>query len=255
MSRFFICILLLLTGILFSACTPPAKNEPPKLDNTSWYALNIGDLTPAQDKSSTLYFGKDGISGSTGCNRYFGSHTLEGEKITFSQIGSTMMFCEETAQQETAFLNALKAAAGYRVTEGKLVLSDKAGQTLVTLAPIQHAELGGPTWNLTMLNNGKQAVSSLPKGIEISAQFKEGRVQGSAGCNTYFASYKVEGEQLTISNPGSTKKMCSQPEGVMAQESLFLQALGNAARFEIREQTLTVYGADNQVLMKFSARP
>jgi heat shock protein HslJ len=253
-SRFFILILTFLTSIMLSACTQPSKNEPPKLDNTSWYALKIGDLTPPEDRPSTLYFGKDGISGSAGCNSYFGSYSLDGEKITFSQIGSTMMYCEEAMEQETAFLNALQAAAGYRVDDGKLELVDSGGKTLITMAPIQHAELSGLVWKLTMLNNGQQAVSSLPEGIEITAQFKDGRVQGSAGCNTYFADYQVEGEQLTIGNPGSTKMMCSEPEGVMEQEALFLQALGNAVKYEIREQTLTVFGEDGEILLQFTTK-
>ena len=147
---------------------------------TAWQALSIGGLIPSATAHSTLYFEKDGVNGSAGCNSYFGSYTLVGKKITFSGLGSTMMYCEETMEQETAFLKALEAATHYRMENETLLLLDANEQTLITLAPIQPADLSGPVWKLTALNNGQQAVSSLPEGVEITAQFIDGRVEGCA---------------------------------------------------------------------------
>lgn len=238
---------------MLSACGALAPVESPGLNSSSWLVLRIGELSLPEKIQSTIYFEKDGVNGSAGCNSYFGSYTQDGQKLTFGELGSTMMYCEEAMEQETAFLKALSSVARYQIEDGKLLLLDNAGQTLITLAPIQHAELSGPVWKLSTLNNGQQAVSSLPEGIEITAQFKDGRLSGSAGCNTYFADYKVEGDQLTIRNPGSTKMMCSEPEGVMDQEALFLQALSQAARYQIREQTLTIFGVTGETLLQFNA--
>jgi heat shock protein HslJ len=240
--------------VMMSSCALPVQNQTPDLENTSWQVVQIGDLTPPANIRSTVYFEKEGVNGSGGCNSYFGSYTRNSEKITFSGLGSTMMYCEEAMDQETAFLNALQSAARYRVEDGKLTLLDASDQTLMILAPIQHAELSGPTWKLSALNNGQQAVSSLPEGAEITAQFKDGRVEGSAGCNKYFATYEVEGDRLMVTNPGSSKMFCGEPEGVMEQEALFLQALPLAARFEIREQSLTIYGETGETLLQFTAQ-
>ena len=40
----------------------------------------------------------------------------------------------------------------------------------------------------------------------------------------------------------------------MEQEALFLQALGNAVKYEIREQTLTVFGEDGEILLQFTTK-
>ena len=39
----------------------------------------------------------------------------------------------------------------------------------------------------------------------------------------------------------------------MDQEALFLQALSQAVRFDIREQSLTVFGANGETLLQFQA--
>ena len=58
---------------------------------------------------------------------------------------------------------------------------------------------------------------------------------GNAGCNSYFASYQLNGDKLTISNAGSTLMACLAP-GVMVQEAAYLEALQKAASYQIKDQ-------------------
>ncbi len=53
------------------------------------------------------------MSGSDGCNNYFGEYVLDGAKLTFKQpMGSTMMACEEPVMaQASSFMQALQATA------------------------------------------------------------------------------------------------------------------------------------------------
>lgn len=253
MPRFFVNLVLVLVVIMSSACSPTASSTLPDLNGTSWVAVQIGDLTPPENIQSTLYFDQGKINGKAACNSFFGEYTIEDGTLAMSGIGSTMMFCAEGMEQETAFLVALEATAAYRLEGESLSLLDADGKTLAVLAKLQHATLEGPLWQLSTLNNGQQAVSSLPAGVEITAQFADGRVSGSAGCNKYFADYTVDGDKLTVSGVGSTKMFCGEPKGVMDQEALFLQAMEKAARFEIREQSLTVFDAEEGVLLQFVA--
>ncbi|MFC1934057.1 DUF4382 domain-containing protein [Chloroflexota bacterium] len=86
---------------------------------------------------------------------------------------------------------------------------------------------------------------------EITAEFvsSEGTVKGSAGCNSYFGSYEVEGDQLSIPGPiGATEMYCMEPEGVMDQEQQYLNTLGTAESYKIDGDKLTI-NCGNQVLI------
>ncbi len=64
------------------------------------------------------------ISGSTGCNRFFGSYSTGADAtIRLDPSGSTMMACsEELTRAEKAFLEALRATTGYRIEGSSLEL-------------------------------------------------------------------------------------------------------------------------------------
>ncbi len=51
------------------------------------------------------------ISGSDGCNSLIGHYALEGDRITFSQLGSTMMLCPKGDAQARALAQALAGAS------------------------------------------------------------------------------------------------------------------------------------------------
>ena len=91
---------------------------------------------------------------------------------------------------------------------------------------------------------------SIIDGTEITATFDstEGRINGSAGCNTYFAEYKAEGGRLSISEMGYTERECLSPEGIMGQEQLFLSILRDALSFEAYDTTLTIFCSGGQQL-------
>jgi len=86
---------------------------------------------------------------------------------------------------------------------------------------------------------------------EVTAEFvsSEGTVKGSAGCNSYFGSYEVDGSQLSIPGPiGATEMYCMEPEGVMDQEQEYLATLQLAESYEIDGDELRIH-CDTQVLI------
>ena len=69
-------------------------------------------------------FGEDGrVSGHGGCNSFGGGYTLNGRKVTFSQMFSTRMACPgEIMTVEHNFLQALEKAERFRRDGTRLVL-------------------------------------------------------------------------------------------------------------------------------------
>ena len=53
----------------------------------------------------------------------------------------------------------------------------------------------------------------------------DGSLNGSSGCNTYSATYLVNGSQLSITPPLGPGMMCAEPAGIMEQEAAFLGLL------------------------------
>ncbi len=75
------------------------------------------------------------MSGTSGCNRYFGRATAESGRLSVGPLGSTMMACPQDAMdQEQAYLAALQAAASYTIEGSELRLSPAAGQPTLVFA-------------------------------------------------------------------------------------------------------------------------
>ncbi|MBT8508053.1 hypothetical protein AZH53_06495 [Methanomicrobiaceae archaeon CYW5] len=200
-------------------------------------------------------FGADGqVAGSAGCNNYFGPFTVTGDRIAIGPLGSTKMMCGEPAgvmEQESAYLDALASSVAYRIEGSVLTLKD-AGAVMVTFTE-DTTSLTGRQWMLTSYTNGVGGVVSMLPETRITATFgADGQVTGSSGCNNYFAEYMAADDVLAVGAAGMTQMYCEQPDGVMDQETLYLQALERSSSYQIRSGTLTVMDEDGATLLVFS---
>jgi heat shock protein HslJ len=113
--------------------------------------------------------------------------------------------------------------------------------------------LEGTTWVLgSYLDSEGVLVRTLP-GSQPTANFQEGQVRGTAGCNSYFGEYELgAGGELTLGPMGRTEMYC-MPEELMAQEDAFLEAFGRTASYLISEDTLQLEDANGNQILVFSA--
>lgn len=96
----------------------------------------------------------------------------------------------------------------------------------------------GSEWRLVSLN-ATAPIGSQP----ITLIFRnETELGGSAGCNSYFGTYTLMGETFTTSSVGSTMMACME-EGVMEQESAFLQLLNEGGLLARSGDELTLTNA------------
>lgn len=100
----------------------------------AWLAEDIAGGGVIDNLQTTLEIAADGkVSGNGGCNRFSGSASIDGDKISFGDLASTMMACTEAAMdQEMKFHAALAAAHTFRIDaeQRKLFLSDAAGKVV-----------------------------------------------------------------------------------------------------------------------------
>lgn len=75
------------------------------------------------------------FSANMGCNNMFGSANFNADgTVKFSQIGSTMMFCDRAMDLESAFGKALPTMTNYKIDGHYLTLSNASGNKMKFLA-------------------------------------------------------------------------------------------------------------------------
>ena len=128
----------LLILIILTACTTRATS----LIGT-WKLVSYGppdSMTAAiPDADATLTFGEDGtVDGSGGCNSLGGEYEVTANTITFSDLTSTLMACEEPLMaQEGAVTQVLSGTADFELNDQTLTIVGD-GMTLVfTSVPAQ----------------------------------------------------------------------------------------------------------------------
>jgi heat shock protein HslJ len=132
-----------LTILVVAACDSTGSNsnatpEPTSavdLAGTSWTLVSIGGSPVVEASGPHIAFGVDGnASGSTGCNSFSGTYAVDGAAVTFGQLATTRMACQEDLMaQETAVLEALAGITGWEIdADGLLHLT---GGTELVLQP------------------------------------------------------------------------------------------------------------------------
>ena len=105
---------------------------PVTLEESSWLVAGIvnfnGKIT--REPIITMNPKLNEVNGSTGCNRFFGKVLVEQANITFQSIGTTRMACDDGGL-EIAFLESLKNATTYKISNNVLMLEDAQGTILL----------------------------------------------------------------------------------------------------------------------------
>ena len=128
---------LIVATNLFSACSRQgdSKNEKPEsnpmatvvsLENTEWTLIELNGVATTASAGMmppTIHF--DGqslqVSGNSGINRFGGKYQLDGDKVEFGPMRSTMMAGPPEAMElEATFLKALSEMTSWRIHESRL---------------------------------------------------------------------------------------------------------------------------------------
>jgi len=123
---------------LSAASTCPSNAQPATLEDTTWSLVELNGKAIEQPKEGQgahfVLMSKDKrVAGSGGCNRVFGGYTLDGDKLTFSKMASTMMMCEDTMELEQRFLKMLDTVAHWSIAGDMLVLKNIKNEVVAKL--------------------------------------------------------------------------------------------------------------------------
>jgi heat shock protein HslJ len=129
---------LLMISLAISACSAQNTEEPAASLIGSWKLTSYGPASspvPAvEDTEAGITFNEDGtVAGNSGCNGFGGNYTVEGDQVTFSEIVSTLIACEEPLMsQEEAVLRVLTETASYAIEGNTLTLMNNEMALVLT---------------------------------------------------------------------------------------------------------------------------
>jgi heat shock protein HslJ len=116
--------------------------------------------------------------------------------------------------------------------------------------------LGGTEWVLTSLNG-----ESLIAGTEINLYFEEALLGGSMTCNRYGGGpdsgkyVATDNGALTLPGPMNvTVQLCTTPEGVMEQETAYIEALWSSASYSVVDDHLQIRNAAGETILVFARK-
>ena len=120
-----------------SNVTATGGNYLVPLTGTTWRVETLGAEAAVITAASrtALRIGGDGhVTGSTGCNSFSGTATIDGSSLTFSPLVTTKRECEPPVMEtETAILNALQSTRTWAMDGKYLGLLDDHGHYVMKL--------------------------------------------------------------------------------------------------------------------------
>ena len=123
-------LFVVLLGILaLSACS----GKPSASIQGQWKLVSYNQTPAVPDVETSIEF-KDGqMSGNVGCNGFSGEYTIDGDTITFGPVMSTMMFCENVADQESTVLATLQEKTSFVIDGNVLTITSVDGNSSIVL--------------------------------------------------------------------------------------------------------------------------
>jgi heat shock protein HslJ len=132
----------LMLASLLAACSADSRSfrhsASPDLVGTEWTLVSLDGGSLIADTEITLSIQEAYLGGTMTCNNYgggpdSGAYAASGESgLAIAQLAVTVQLCSEPEgimEQEAAYIEALHAAATYRVAGDRLEIVDAGGST------------------------------------------------------------------------------------------------------------------------------
>ncbi len=242
---------LLALAIVVAGCGDDEEGsaaKSPSFEGVPWLLVSGIDAPGWEHAAPSANFEGGTVTGFNGCNQFTAPYTLDGERLKIGLAASTMMACAPPGDAvEQAYNAALEKVAKWKVEDDRLVLlSADDGELLRYRA----ATVIG-AWEATSVHRG-DSIQSVIIGTKITATFSEdGKLSGSAGCNTYSAGFTLNQGSIKIAQPVATRMACVKPEGVAEQEHDYLASLPSAASYRIEGSRMTLLTAAGTIVATY----
>ncbi|MDV2481994.1 META domain-containing protein [Methanoculleus sp. Wushi-C6] len=113
--------------------------------------------------------------------------------------------------------------------------------------------LAGTAWDLVAFRADNGSVATPLSGAEPLIIFGDsGTLSGSAGCNLYSATYRINGSGIKVEPVAVTAAYPAKAQALMQQESRYHELLVAAASYRVEGDRLIFYGPSGRELLIFA---
>jgi len=113
------------------------------------------------------------------------------------------------------------------------------------------ATLEGVDWRLTQVAGSGVPFIDVPAGVDATLRIDGTQASGSGGCNSWFATVKVDGDAIVFDGIGSTMMACEEPR--MSFERQYLGFLPQIQTWTITDGALQLMDAGGATLLVFAS--
>ncbi len=231
--------------------------EDEALVNTSWTPVEFGsegDSVPVIPGTyPSLHFMVERYNGYTSCDYFLGVYHPDGNSLALDTPAMTEYGCDEPAMidQGASYTNLLWDVSTYKIVDGKMYLYDVYDQLLLTMVPLEPLPFEETIWELKFLSPDLGTWEVIMPETSITIRFDGDQLSGNAGCNDYSAPYTLNDTEFTLGAITVADNTCDEPDGVMSQESAYLQMLETAGRLVVTARSFQMLTDDRTPLFMF----
>jgi heat shock protein HslJ len=234
---------LLLAAVLLAGCAAGAGTSD-DVDGEWELAEGTADGAPLPrppGHAATLRLADGEASGTSFCNHYSATYSLDGDAVVFEGLGGTEMGCEpDVMAAESAYLTALAAVDTVAIEDGGLALrGDGVELRFTPVAPVPDSPLEGTRWVLETVVEGETASSTVgePALLELRP---DGAYSASTGCRSLAGTWRLAEDSLVFDVHPYDTVGCPAP--VDRQDRHVLDLLGGRPTVAVTEDRLTLTG-------------
>jgi heat shock protein HslJ len=228
---------LLVLALLAAACgSEDPADSPGSTPDGDWQLT--GGVAIVDGFPITMSIEGREVSGRAACNSYFGTVTVDGDRIAIGELGATEMGCEPAVMEaEAAFMAALLEVATFERDGDRLTLSGPETElSFEPVTPVPTASLVGTTWVLDTLIEG-EAVSTAGGDPATLVLAEDGTLSASTGCRTLTGTWLERGGVIVVPTL-SAEGEC--PDELSKQDSLVVTVIGDEFRAAVDGDRLTL---------------
>ena len=240
--------------------------QPVDLIGTAWQLVSEDDEGRDVRVPTLAFLDEHIAAGVAACRGYVASYSASEGQIRFPSLGMTgskESCARELFRYEGEYTTHFTWTDQYSVDdsseEGRLRIRTRRGKTLVLepLSPVVDGLLAG-RWSLTTFVEPREgdpgamrnsrSTDVIPK-TEVTIEFSENGLSGSAGCNSYSATLSVEDSTITVGTTTVTRAWCDDPERLMEQERHYLEIVSRVSHFMIFGDRLALQTDGDEALL------
>lgn len=223
------------------------------LNETSWELAKIQQkdkiLSIPKGTNITINFSKDRINGHSAVNTYFGNYKIQNNILILPNVGSTEMAGpQELMDIERKFFDILQSSPKISYDKETLTLSNNKGEIWTFKVLTLEKKLHNTDWRLINMA-GKNMKLQMKNEEQITLSFTENEINGNAGINNYFGTYKISSDNISISGIGATEM--AGPDNLMRIEGEYLALLENVKKIKLINQKTLVLTTDKGKTLTF----